>query len=155
MQLPNLSTRVIDDNGLLNPEGHETAMRRFIDDVVNDGNFSILGDLVHPDYVYRAPGQELRGPEELKGLFAAYRTAFPDLHIDIDDLVAADDRVVIAFTLTGTHAGALMGIDATGKKVTANGMVLSRFEDGKIIEEWEILDQLSLFEQLGVVSLPA
>ena len=155
MQLPNLSTRLVDANGLLNPEGHETAMRRFIDDVVNDGDFSILGDLVHPNYVYRAPGQELRGSEELKGLFAAYRTAFPDLHIDIDDLVTAGDRVVIAFTLTGTQAGALMGIDATGKKVTTNGMVLSRFEDGKIIEEWEILDQLSLFEQLGAVSLPA
>ena len=155
MQLPNLSTPAVEANGLRIPEGHEAVMRRFIDDVVNDGNFSILGDLVHPDYIHRAPGQELRGPEELKGLFAAYRTAFPDLHVAIDDLVAAGARVVIAFTLTGTHAGALMGIDATGKKVTTNGMVLSRFEDGKIIEEWEILDQLSLFEQLGVVSLPA
>jgi steroid delta-isomerase-like uncharacterized protein len=130
-------------------------MRRFIDDLVNDGNFSILGDLVHPDYVYRAPGQELHGPEALKALFAAYRTAFPDLHIAIEDLLIAGDKAVIAFTLTGTHAGVLMGIGATGKEVEAQGMVLSRFEDGKIIEEWEILDQLTLFEQLGVVSLPA
>jgi steroid delta-isomerase-like uncharacterized protein len=155
MQLSNLSTPAVDAKGLLNPEGHEAVLRRFIDDVLNDGDFSILGDLVHPDYVYRAPGQELRGPEELKGLFAAYRAAFPDLHIAIDDLAAAGDRVSIAFTLTGAHAGPLMGIEATGKNVTANGMVLSRFEDGKIIEEREILDQLSLFAQLGVVSLPA
>jgi len=48
-----------------------------------------------------------------------------------------------------------MGIAATGKQVMVNGMVLSRFEDGKIVEEWEILDQLTMFQQLGVVSLPA
>jgi steroid delta-isomerase-like uncharacterized protein len=155
MQLPNLSARSEDANGFLRPAGHETVMRRFINDVVNDGNFSILDDLVHPDYVYRAPGQELHGPEELKALFAAYRTAFPDLHIDIEDLLIAGDKAVIAFTLTGTHAGVLMGIGATGKEVEAHGMVLSRFKDGKIIEEWEILDQLTLFEQLGVVSLHA
>lgn len=48
-----------------------------------------------------------------------------------------------------------MGIAATGRQVKVNGMVLSRFEDGKIVEEWEILDQLTMFQQLGVVSLPA
>lgn len=129
-------------------------MRRFIEDVINKGDYSALNDLVHPDYVYRAPGQELHGSEAIQSLLEAYRAAFPDLHIDIDDLVATGDRVAMAFNLTGTHTGALMGIYATGSRVKVNGTVFSRFEGEMIIEEWEVLDQFSLFEQLGVLSLP-
>jgi steroid delta-isomerase-like uncharacterized protein len=136
------------------PNRHAAVMRRFIDDVVNKGDYSALKDLVHPDYVYRTPGQVLRGSKAIQSLFEAYRDAFPDLHIGIDELVAAGDRVALAFTLTGTQNGALMGIDATGKRVEVNGTVFSRFEGGQIVEEWEVIDQLSLFEQLGVVSLP-
>jgi steroid delta-isomerase-like uncharacterized protein len=136
------------------PENHEAAMRRFIDDVINKGDYSALNDLVHPDYVYRAPGQELHGSEAIQSLFEAYRAAFPDLYIYIDDLVATGDRIAMAFTLTGTHTGGLMRIDATGNRVKVNGTIFSRFEAGQIIEEWEVLDQFSLFEQLGVLSLP-
>lgn len=135
-------------------ESHEELTRRFIDRVINEGDYTVLNDLLHADYVYRAPGQELRGAEAIQSLFEAYRSAFPDLHIDVDDLVATDDRVAIAFTLTGTHAGTLMGIEATGQRVTVNGTLFSRLESGRIIEEWEVLDQLSLFAQLGVLSLP-
>ena len=73
----------------------------------------------------------------------------------IDDLVAEDDKAVSCFTMTGTHNGDLMGIAATGKHMKVSGMILSRFEEGKIVEEWEIMDQLAMFQQLGVVSLPA
>jgi len=127
-------------------------MLRFIDRVINAGDYSVLDELVHPDYVYRAPGQELQGVGAIRSLFEAYRSAFPDLHIDVDDLVAAGDRVAIAFTLTGTHAGALMGIEATGQRVSVDGTLFSRFEDGRIVEEWEVIDQFSLFSQLGVVA---
>ena len=133
---------------------NEESMRRFIDRVINEGDYSGLDDLLHPDYVYRAPGQVLRGTEAIRTLLEAYRSAFPDLRIDIDELVAAEDRVAIAFTLTGTHAGALMGIEATGNRVTLNGTLFSRLQGGRIIEEWELVDRLSLFEQLGVHSLP-
>ena len=135
-------------------EAHEEVMRRFVDEVINNGNFSVLDELVHPNYVYRSPSQELNGPDGLKSLFTAYRNAFPDLNVEIDELVVAGDKVVISIALTGAHEGDLMGIAATGKRVKVHGMVLSRFEDGKIIDEWEILDELAMFQQLGVVSLP-
>jgi len=80
------------------PEAHEEVMRRFVEEVINNGNFSILDELLHPNYVYRSPDQELCGPEGLKGLFDAYRTAFPNLNVDIDDLVVADDKAVISIT---------------------------------------------------------
>jgi steroid delta-isomerase-like uncharacterized protein len=132
-------------------EANEKVMRRFVEEVINNGDYSVLGELIHPNYVYRSPDQELRGPDALVGLFTAYRTAFPDLNAEIDDLVTTDDRAVISFTLTGTHEGDLLGIGATGKQVEVNGMVLSRFEDGKIVDEWEILDMLAMFQQLGVI----
>lgn len=132
-------------------ERHERMLRRFIDEVVNRGDTSALGEIVHPEYVFRSPGEELRGREGLTALLNGYREAFPDLRIEIDGLHVAGDATVLEFTLTGTHRGELLGISATGRRVNVNGMVRSRFREGKIAEEWEILDQLSLFEQLGVV----
>lgn len=130
-----------------------TVVRRFVDEVINNGNYSALHELVIPGYVYRSPDQELRGPEALEALFSSYRSGLPDLNATIDDMVVSGDKVVIAITLTGTHTGGLMGIPATGKPLKVHGMVLSRLEDGKIVEEWEILDMLGMFQQLGVESL--
>jgi steroid delta-isomerase-like uncharacterized protein len=132
-------------------QSNEKTMRRFVEQVINNGNYRVLDEVVHPNYVYRSPDQILQGPEALRDLFTAYRTAFPDLNVEIEELVSAGDRTVIAFTLSGTHEGDLMGIAATGRQVKVSGMTLSHFENGKIVEERELLDQLSLFQQLGVV----
>jgi steroid delta-isomerase-like uncharacterized protein len=132
---------------------NEVTMRRFVEEVLNNGNLPVLDEVIHPNYVFRSPSQELHGREGLRGLFAAYRTAFPDLHVKIDDLVIAGDKAVLSFALSGTHEGDLMGFAATGKQVKVNGMTLSRFESGKIVEEWELLDQLNMFQQLGIVSV--
>lgn len=132
------------------PGTPELVVRRFIHDVFNRGDTSALDEIVHPDYVYRSPGEELRGRDGLAALVTGYRAAFPDLRIEVDRLLVADDATVLEFTLTGTHRGELLGISATGRRVEVNGMVRSRFRDGMIADEWEILDRLSLFEQLGV-----
>ena len=136
-------------------KANESVMRRFVEEVINNGNFSAVSEVIHLDYVYRSPDQEIHGSEGLKALIASYRAAFPDLNVNIDDLVADDYKVVISFILTGTHKGDLMGIAATDKPVKIQGMLIGRFEEGKIIEEWEILDQFTMFQQLGVVSFPA
>lgn len=136
------------------PKTNEEVMRRFIEEAINNGDFSVLSEVIHPNYVYRSPDQELYGPDGLEGLFAAYRAAFPDLNIEIEELIVAGDKTVMSFAFTGTHKGDLMGIEATDKQVNVNGIVISRFEEGKIVEEWEILDQLTMFQQLGLVSLP-
>lgn len=136
-------------------DANETVIRRFVDEVINNGDYSVLPDLIHPGYVYRSPDQEFRGREALQALFAAYRSGLPDLNASIDDLVASGDKVVISITLSGTHTGDLMGIPATGKRLQVTGMVLSRLEDGRIIEEREILDMLGMFQQLGIVTHPS
>ena len=133
----------------------EDVMRRFVAEVMNQGNFDVVDEIVDPKYVYRSPDEELHGTEALKAFLAGYHAAFPDLRMAIDELVVADDKAVIFFTLTGTHEGQLMGIPPTGKEMRVHGVVRSRFEDGRIVEEWEVLDQLAMLTQLGVVSLPA
>lgn len=130
-------------------------VRCLIDKVLNEGEFELLHELVHPNYVYRSPREELRGPEQLEAMLRGYRSAFPDMQVAIDDVVEQGSKVSLSFTLTGTHLGELSGVPATGKRVQLKGMILSRVEGGQIVEEWELLDQFALFAQLGLVSLSA
>ena len=133
---------------------NELIVRRFVDEVLNNADDSAMSDLVHPDYRHLTPDGELRGRDGLKALFDDYRSGLPDLNVAIDDLVVSGNKVATSIKLTGTHSGDFLGIRATGKLLSVHGMVLSRLEDGKIIEEWEVLDLLGMFRQLGVVSLP-
>jgi len=131
----------------------QETIRRFVNEVINNKNLTVINEIIHPNYVYRTPDQELQGRQALRQLFTDYHNALPNLHANIDDLVCTDDKAVLLFTLTGTHENDFMGIPATGKQVSINGMTSSRFEKGQIIEEWELLDQLTLFRQLGIVSI--
>lgn len=135
------------------PLTNEETMRRLVNEVINNKCLAVIDDIIHPDYVYRTPGQELHGRQALSELFTAYHTAFPDLHVKIDELICTDNKAALLFTLTGTHDNELMGIPATGKQVNINGMICSRIENGQIIEEWELLDQLTLFQQLDMVTI--
>ena len=113
----------------------EDVMRRFVAEVINQGSFDVVDEIVDPSYVYRSPDEELHGTEALKAFLAGYHAAFPDLRMAIDELVVADDKAVTFFTLTGTHEGPLMRIPPTGKEMRVHGVVRSRFEDGRIAEE--------------------
>lgn len=134
---------------------HTATMQTWISEAINGGNLAVVDRLAHPDYVYRNPTEELRGAEAIKGLFAAYRSGFPDFHVHVDERVADGDLIIQSFTLKGTHQGEFMGIPATGKTIEVHGFVMSRFAEGKIVEEWEVIDQLTFLEQLGAVELPA
>lgn len=134
-------------------QSNELIVRHFIDAVINDKQLDAIDELIHPDYVFRTPGEELHGREALKELFSSYHTALPDMHVHIDESISANDQVVLLLTLTGTHENEMMGIPATGNQINVNGMIRSRLDNGQIIEEWELLDQLTMFQQLGIVSI--
>lgn len=125
--------------------------RLFIEEAFNKGNLAIIDEIVHPDYLYRSPGSEINGIGELKAFIGDFRKGFPDLTLNIDQQVSEGDKACTCFTLTGTHMEDFMGIPATKQKVKVHGIVVSRFQDNKIVEDWEVLDQLSLLQQLGVV----
>lgn len=73
-----------------------------------------------------------------------------DLEVAVDHMVADDENVAIAYTITSTHKGAFHGVAPTGKKIEARGMQIARFEDGRIAERWGSSDELGIFKQLGV-----
>ena len=77
------------------------------------------------------------------------RAAFPDLVLDVHDIIAEGDRVAVHYTLHGTHKGELMGISASGQRVSSDGMVFAQIRDGRVIERWGVQDMLTLLQQIG------
>jgi steroid delta-isomerase-like uncharacterized protein len=137
-------------------EDNKTVCRRLIDEVVNRGNLALADSIIAPSYVYHgAGGLELRGPEGIKQLVTIYRTAFPDLKMTIDDMIAEGDKVATRWTARGTHRGDLAGVAATGRPTTVTGIVISRLAGGKIVEEFESFDELGMLRQVGVTAIPA
>lgn len=78
-------------------------------------------------------------------------TGFPDLRIIVEDQVCEGDRVASRVTWSGTHHGAYSGLPATGRHVEVMGITVMRFRAGKIVENWTVIDQFSLFQQLGAI----
>jgi len=129
------------------------AIQQRFGEAVNTGSFEAFDDLVAPDSVDHdpAPGQD-PGPQGYRHMFTDLRTAFPDLHIEVDHLTATDDDVAIAYTVTGTHQGPLMGHPATGRSVSMGGVQIARFAGGKMVERWGSSDQLGMLGQLGLAA---
>ena len=119
-------------------------------EAVNSGSLA-FDDLVADTCVDHdpAPGQA-QGPEGYRAMFTELRTAFPDLHIEVEHLTATDDDVAFAYTITGTNEGPFQGHDGTGKAISVRGMQISRFEEGKLVERWGSSDQLGILTQLGL-----
>lgn len=125
--------------------------RTLIEEAFNKGNLEILDEIIHQDYHYRSPDSEINGIDELKGFIVDFRTGFPDLNLNIDQQLIDADKTCTCFTFTGTHMGSFMDIPATKQKVKVHGIVVSRLQDNKIVEEWEVLDMLNFLQQLGIV----
>lgn len=124
------------------------TLRRFMD-AANSGDLEVLDSLVRPDAVIRTP-LPVSG---LKEVFTRLRTAFPDLHVSVEDVIAEGDKVVCRNRVTGTHLGEYMGRAATGRAVSYDEMFVVRLVDGLIAETWGVVDVLTQMRQLGF--LPA
>ena len=125
------------------------ATERF-GEIVNTGQLDHFSEVVAPGSLDHdpAPGQEA-GPQGFRAFFGMMRAAFPDLHIGVDQMVASDDHVSFAYTITGTHQGEFMGVAPTGRRISARGMQIGRFENGLLVERWGSSDELGLLKQLG------
>ena len=135
-------------------EQNKALVRRVVEEAWNRGNLEIIDEIFAPDYnehILR-PGQE-PGIEGYKQRVLTTRAAFPDLVCDVQDLIAEDDRIALRYTLRGRHDGELAGIPASGQRMSSDGMVFARLRDGRIIERWQVHDDLGLLQQIG--ALPA
>jgi steroid delta-isomerase-like uncharacterized protein len=111
-----------------------------------------MEELFAHNFVRHDPnGQELQGREQTEQFIRKTRAAFPDLHYTVEDVIASDDKVVIRYHFEGTHKGDALGFPPTGKHVRYSGILIQRFENGKMAEQWTEADLLSLFQQLGAI----
>ena len=131
-------------------EDNKAAVRSCFEEA-SKGNFDALDEIVTRDYVCHP--QEAQGPDGLKAMVEGYVNALAGLRVRIDQQFTEGDYVATRYTISGTHDGDLMGTPATGRNVEFTGITISRCENGRIAEEWEITDTVSLLGQVG--ALPA
>ncbi len=114
-------------------------------------NPDVLDEVYASDLVWHEPDQDVRGLEEAKRFVGMYKTAFPDLHATVEDVIAEGGKVVTRWTIRGTHQGEIEEFGPpTGRQIEIKGITIHRIEDGKIVEEWERYDNLSVMQQLGL-----
>ena len=139
----------------MSTEENKAIMRRFYEEI-GKGNLAAMGELVAADLVDHTPfvpGQA-QGRQGTLELFTMIRAAFPDLRITVEDIVAEGDKVVSRGTFSGTHKGEFMGIAPTGKQITVGLIEIVRIVAGKMVEHWNVVDNLGMMRQLGVVPPP-
>jgi predicted ester cyclase len=119
-------------------------------DAISSGELDIVYELFAPTYRLHYPGLPDGdvGPEVIRALIAGFRTAFPDLHLTVEDTVASGDTVVVRWTAEGTNDGPLMGAAPTGKRARWTGMSYLKVRDGRVIEDWVETDQVGMMQQL-------
>ena len=124
---------------------------RFIEEVLNEGRFEQMDELVLEDFVELdpLPGQS-QGREGLQEVIRQMRGAFPDMHWVIEEMIGEGDKVCTRFAWTGTHRGPFVGVPATGRRVTVKGVVIDRLQSGKMADSRILMDTLGMMQQLGV-----
>jgi steroid delta-isomerase-like uncharacterized protein len=137
----------------MSKEQNLAALGKFAE-AVNTRNFDLFREAVAVECIDHdpAPGQ-VPGPEGYRTFFSAMTKAFPDMKVGLETMLADEDSIGFAYTLTGTQQGPLMGIPPTGKKVSIRGVQISKFKNGKMVERWGSSDELGMLQQLGVLAL--
>lgn len=132
-------------------EANRSLVRRFYEQVWNEGNVEVAAEVFAEDYVRHdlRPTEALPGPEGQAKIAADFRAAFPDLRMVVDLVLAEGDLVAARWTTEGTNTGAWAGRPPTGKRATFSGVNIFRLRDGKVVELWNHRDDLGLAQQLG------
>jgi len=127
------------------------ALARRLWEAFNSRNFDLMGQGYDDNVLYHGPaGEERRGKAAAIELAKMYSNAFPDMNAVVEDVIAEGDRVVTRVHPQGTHTGELMGIAPTGKKLDFKWVMdVVRIANGKVVEEWEMYDNMDFMRQLG------
>jgi steroid delta-isomerase-like uncharacterized protein len=122
--------------------------------ILESGNVSEMDGLIAADVVDHTLDTSITkktGLAGVKELFTFYHTAFPDIKTTIHKEVAEDDMLMAYWTVEGTNTGPMGGMPPTNKKIKMDGMEVVKYKDGKIVEHWEIDDNLTMMRQLGLI----
>jgi steroid delta-isomerase-like uncharacterized protein len=133
---------------------NKAVVQRYWDGKWNERRPEILDELQTRDVSYHGTSMTMNGIEEYKQVYGIYLSALHDTRIEVEELVAEGDKVMSRVALRGTHGGDLGGMPPTGKTFTVSAFTVFRIVEGRIAEEWEILDELGMMHQLGMELTP-
>jgi steroid delta-isomerase-like uncharacterized protein len=136
----------------MSAEENKTRFRLLFEEMFNKGNLSAADEAFAPNLVFYSSTESkpIHGVEGFKAFPAMLRAGFPDIYVNIDELIGQDDIVMSRWTWRGTHLGPFQGLPPTGRQASGQGIEMYRFADGKIEEIWLEVNVLSVLEQLGI-----
>jgi steroid delta-isomerase-like uncharacterized protein len=142
-------------NGATSREEVLQAVLRFVE-TANRGDLQAAVESHAPDCLVHYPGLPTMNMAAWTPFFLSYFAAFPDMQIHVNpaEAIIEGNRMAGPYTITGTQTGDFMGMPATGKQISVFGINIFHVRDGKIIEEWDLNDSLSMLRQLGVIPAP-
>jgi steroid delta-isomerase-like uncharacterized protein len=132
-------------------EINKAIIRRYWDEKWNLRRPAALDELMMANVTYHGTSMEMNGIEEYRQVYSGYLCAFHDSKAVVEDLVAEGDKVASRVMVSAVHKGELASIPVTGKTITIRLFTMFRLAEGKIAEEWEILDEMGIMQQLGVI----
>jgi steroid delta-isomerase-like uncharacterized protein len=133
---------------------NKAIVRRLYEEVWNKRKLEVINEIISPSHALQAPnisGSSI-GPVAYRRNVSRFLAGYPDLHWTIVDIIAEKDKVVACWTISGTHKGDYMGVPATNKKVSVDGMTIHHIANGKIMDSYSNWDALGMMRQLGAVS---
>jgi steroid delta-isomerase-like uncharacterized protein len=126
-------------------------IRRWFEEVWNQGREQTIDELVAPDSVIHGLGddsKQLRGPAGFRAFYHHFRGAFSDLRVDVEDVIAEGDKVVTRLSFTGKHTGDGLGIAPTNRTFKSTAIVITKWRDGQITDSWNEFDAAGMMHQL-------
>ena len=137
----------------MSPES-QAVVRRLYEELWNNRRLEVAKEVFSPSHALHGPhliGSAI-GPDAYKRVCTQYIAAFPDLRFTVEDYISEEDKVVARWVISGTHKREFLGVPATNKKISVEGVTIHHIANGKVIDSYLNLDYFGLMEQLGVVS---
>ena len=129
-------------------EENKKIVRNSIE-VINTQDLSSMEKMVTPDFVDHT--RQMQGSEGLKQFLSMIFKSFPDFHLTIEDIIAEGDKVWVRLTITATHTGEFYGLTPSGKKFTEPSVWIYRIVNGKIVEGWDVQDELDFYKKIDAI----
>jgi steroid delta-isomerase-like uncharacterized protein len=145
------------DGALMADVQNRRVVRRFYEELWNNRQVNVADEIIASDCITHQlrsgaeVGGVLRGPEAVKHHVAEWLNGFPDLRFTVEQMIAEGDTVVTRSVMEGTHQGCWLGVAPTGKRVSIRMMVIQRLADGKIAEDWVLVESLGFLQQLELI----
>jgi steroid delta-isomerase-like uncharacterized protein len=131
---------------------NKIIVRRLYEEIWNKRKIGLMTEILSPSHALHDPvasGSQV-GPESYQRRVEELTTAFPDLRFSIEDTVEEKDKFAVFWVISGTHQNEFMGVPATGKKISVEGITIHHLSKGRILDSFVEWDALGLMRQLGV-----